>query len=486
MKIIKTGEEALQSLKKGIDQVADIVKSTIGPAGKNIVLEFPSGEVIITNDGFSVAREIDLEDETENKGAHIVKEVAKKANDEAGDGTTTATVIAQALFNSAIGGLIRGKPLETNKKIQIECENVIDKLKKVSKPVKSTKDIYKIALVSSESEEIAGVVTEAFDKVGKDGVVLVEETLLPDTKLDIKNGLTLQSGLASKYLADSKDGATMLSPKVLLTNKIVNNLAEISPIISKLHEKGVSNLVIVAEDFSPQILAVLIANKINKGFNVLPIRGKFFFDEERVEDFSAFTGAKYLKDQDLSSTTVEDLGVVAKVVCNSDETNFMGSQNDMASIVSGLQESLKTTESDFDKKKIEERIARLSSGIATISVGTTSEFERSYLKRKYDDTVCAVKSAYKLGYVKGGGLALKAIAEEDKTSVLYEALIAPYNQVQQNSIENTGEPVEIGNDVIDSTHVVITALRSACSVIGKLITTHATIVIKKEKDAEHN
>lgn len=495
-KIIKTGKDARESLKRGIDKVADCVRLTLGPSGRNAIIgkKFESPE--ITNDGISVAKAIVLEDEIENLGAEKVKEVGKLTDDSVGDGTTTATVLLQAIMNEGFSRLEtdnslikkRVDPIAVKKEIDEACVLVVAELKKLAKPIKTKKELEQVAFVSVESKSTAKIIADLFDKIGKDGVVRVEDGF-QEIDSEVVEGMEIGTGYYAPYMANTEDRELVLSnAKVLITNTEINKISQLEPVIAKLHEKGIKELIIVAEGISKEVQDILVVNKLKGIFTVHAIRPTWFTLKDRYEDLAVrFGGMFFDKDKSLFTEAVEltDLGTVTKLVATKDKTLLIGGSGNTAPRVKQLKAEMKNV-GEFDKKKLEERIASLSGGIGIIRVGSSSDTERGYWKKKIIDAVGATKAAMDEGVVKGGGVTLKNISEKLPKSILTEALKAPYNQI----IHNVGFPIEVGDDIIDPVKITRTALQNACSLAGMVLTTEVAIAIKNEpnpsKDSEHN
>ncbi len=490
MKIIKTGQEARIALKTGLDKVADCVRVTLGPSGRNAILGRMGISPIITNDGVSIARNIELEDEIEELGAMIVKEASTLADIKGGDGTTTTTVLLQAIVNECFerlkdtDSLVKTKidTIKLKKEIDTACEDVVKKLKEKAKPI-TKKDIYDVALVSVEYDWLAKMVSEVFEKTGTGGYVSVEEGIR--SEYEIFNGLEIPSGYQSEYFANNDKGECEIKDAhILVTNQKLEDVNPIASLIEDMlsKEKPITELILVAPDFSPALINRFNSTKLQSSVSIVAIKLPTFDKNDLLIDISSLTGAKFLdkslftKLEDFNKEIkFENLGKADKALISSGKTIFIGGAGDTKERVKELKKVHKDTESEFDKDRLQKRIAHLSGGIAVIKIAGDSDSERTYYKLKLEDAVNAVEKALKDGVVKGGGLALKEIADES-TTILSNALRAPYEQIQTNS-----GGIEIGERVFDPVAITISSLKSACSLAGMLITTEVAVAHKNEK-----
>lgn len=487
MKILKTGKEARESLKRGIDKVADAVKITLGPSGRNVIIGRKFESPLITNDGVSVAKSIVLDDEVENLAADIVKEVGKLTDDAVGDGTTTATVLLQAIVNEGFNRLASEgllvetikDPILVKKEIDAACERVVAEIKKVAKPIKTKKEIEQVAFVSVENKLIAKIIAELFDRLGKDGIVRVEDGSF-EIESEVVEGIEIGTGYYAPYMANTDSRELILNNiKILVTNNVINRIDQVAPIAGKLAALGIKEAVIVAEDVTKEVQDSLVVNKLKGNFTIHAIRPTWFTNKERYEDLAIKFGAIFIdKDKQMliQSTEVDCLGSASKVVADKDKTIFIGGSGDTSARIKELKAEFKRIKGEFDKKKIEERISSLSNGIGIIRVGASSDREREYWRLKVIDAVGATKAALDEGVVHGGGMTLKAIAEKLPKNILTESLKAPYNQI----MENAGVTFEVGEDIIDPAKITRISLQNACSLAGIILTTEIANVEKNE------
>lgn len=483
-KIIKHGQKARQSLKRGIDAVANAVKITLGPRGRNVIIGSKFSNLTITNDGVSIAKQVVLEDEIENLGAEALKDVSSRTNDEAGDGTTTATVLAQAIIQEMFNRLddphnlvkSQSNPMAIKREIDSACDIVLHELDKRAKKIKSKSELEAIATASVEDKEMGKQIAHIIDKVGKHGVVIVEDGSEPGIKTDIIEGMEIDFGLAVKRLDEDK--VMVETPHILLINGPVDNLNQISGIINALSEGNIYKLVIIAQDFEESILSTFLINKARAAFDVTPIRLPNIAKSGIMEDLSVLLDAKIFDSKsgdNPENATLQDLGKCGKIIATDDKTKFIGGVGDTKAYIKKLQ--TEEVKGSFEKDKMEKRIAKLSNGVGVIKVGANSELEQSYLRDKLDDAVAATRAAVDEGVVPGGGLALKQISETLDTNILTEALLAPYKQIQ----ENAGGQLEVSEDVLDPVKVTKSAIKNACSLAGIIITTEVAIEDKNEE-----
>lgn len=489
MKLIKTGQDAREALKRGLDKVADCVKVTLGPSGRNAVLGRQGITPLITNDGVSIARNIELEDEFEELGAMIVKEASTLADIKGGDGTTTSTVLLQAIVNDVFSqlrdsGSLVAKKIDTiklKKEIDEACELVVEELKKQAKPI-TKEEIYKVAIVSAEYEWLAKIITEVFTQVGGDGYVTVEEGV--KTKYEIFNGLEIPAGFHSEYYINNDNQECVLdNPYILVTNQKIESPAVFAPLIEGLVEQKRS-LVVVAPDFSREVLARLVSTKLQSNLVIIPLKLPTFDKNDILIDLATLSEAKFIDKGTLTKMEefeaeikFENLGTIDRAVIGEAKTIFIGGKGNTENRVLEIKKKYDESLSEFDKDTLEKRIAYLSGGVAVIKIGGHSDSEKAYFKLKAEDAVNAVQKALKEGVIRGGGLALKTISEELPKNILTNALTAPYRQIQENS-----GGLEIGEDIYDPVAITISSLKSACSLSGMLITTEVAVAPKNKKD----
>ncbi len=480
MKSILFGDEAKKKIKQGIDLVADAVKITLGNKGNNVIygktMDFPT----VTNDGYSIARQIKVEDEIVQLGVGLIQQVSKKVNDEVGDGTTTATILAQAIIEEGYkrlqpNKLIKGeRAVDLKQEIQDACFLVVEKLKALARPVKDRQDIYNVALVSVENKETAEKLTDLMEKIGKDSFVNVEESNSFEITTEVVAGTKIDSGFISPYMATNNKGeATILKPLVLVTNDAVSD--NIAVALETLGKAGKRDLFIFATGFSQTILPDIIQLKIQGKFNIVcvEIHGS---QTDTLEDIAAITGAKYfdVAKDNIEEVTLEDFGSADKIISKKDNTIIVGTK-DISEYIEKI--NIETT-SAFDKEKLSKRISNLTGKVGIVRVGAYTESERIYLKLKIDDSIAAIKAAMKEGVVKGGGLTLLEISKEID-GILKEPLQAPYKQL----VENGGE-FEVSEDIIDPVMVTRVAIETACSLAGIVLTTEVAINEREKKNGK--
>lgn len=488
MKIIRQGKDARESLKRGIDLAADCVGKTLGPSGRNFIIGRKFLTPLITNDGATGAKSIVPEDEIERLGAQMVTEASTTADEKVGDGTTTTTVLTQAIVNEGFAKLSEGESfiqdrvdsVAIRKEIDAACKLIVEELKARAVPISTPEEIENVAFVSVENRDIAKTVAELFSKIGKDGIVTIEDGILGITS-NVVDGLELKSGLVSSYLANSGRQFVIDNPKILVTNHKIQYVPQIKSIAKKLHEAQIGSLIIIADSFSKEFLADCVANKLQNAFTIIPIQSPYFGDKERLTDIAMKLNTAVIdEDQKMSldAISVDDLGTASKIVVTKDNTIIVGAKGDVSTRVIELKEDIEKTLQPFERKKLEERIAVLDGGIGVIKVGAESQAEREYWRLKVQDCVGATKAALQEGVVKGGGLALKEIAESLPTNILTEAIKTPYRLIQ----ENAGQPFDIAQNIIDPVKVTRTALQTACSIAGVVITTEVAVADKDEED----
>jgi len=525
-KEITLGESARQAILKGINQLADTVKATLGPRGRNIVLEKKFGSPTITKDGVTVAKEIDLKDPMENMGAQMVKEVASKTSDIAGDGTTTATVLAQSIYAEGLKMVAAGaNPTLIKKGIDIGVESIIKDLKKLSRKV-SGKMIAQVGSISANNDPSIGeIIAEAMDKVGKDGVITVEEAKSLDTTMDMVEGMQFDRGYISAYfVTDSEKMVVELeNPLILLNEKKIANLREMLPLLEQIAKSG-RPLVIVAEDVEGEALATLVYNKIRGLLNVVAVKAPGFGDRRKamLEDIAILTGGKVISEElgvKLETVGLDWLGSAKKVTVDKDNTTIVeggGKDDDIKGRISQIKRQIEDTTSDYDREKLQERLAKLSGGVAVIKVGAATETEMKEKKARVEDAMHATKAAVEEGIVPGGGVALLKAAQNLKKlkpggdmqfgiDILTKSLEMPLKQIVNNAGFEGSIIVEkirsarnknygfdalnekftdmIASGIIDPTKVVRIALQNAASVAGLLLTTEGLVCeIKEEKE----
>jgi len=527
-KEIRFGEDARSMMMHGVNQLADAVKVTLGPKGRNVVIDKAWGAPSVTKDGVSVAKEIELENKFENMGAQMVKEVASKTADIAGDGTTTATVLAQAIAKEGIKSVAAGmNPMDIKRGIDKAVEAVVAELGRLSKPVKNQAEIAQVGTISANGdEEIGKIIADAMEKVGKEGVITVEEAKGLETELDVVEGMQIDRGYLSPYFVTDTERmeANIESPYILLHEKKISNMRDMLPILEAVARSG-RPLIIIAEDIEGEALATLVVNKVRGVVNVAAVKAPGFGDRRKamLEDMAILTGGKVISEElglKLENATLEDLGSAANVKNTKDTTTIVdgaGAKADIEGRVAQIRKQIEGTTSDYDKEKLQERLAKLAGGVAVIKVGAATEVAMKEKKDRVDDALHATRAAVEEGVVAGGGVALirarKALdgmkgANHDQDvgiATVRRAVEAPLRQIVVNcgddasvvvnevsnskdadfgynaSTETYGNLVEQG--VIDPTKVVRTALQNAASIAGLLITTEAMVAELPKKDA---
>jgi chaperonin GroEL len=526
-KQIKFSEDARKSLLAGVDKVADAVKITIGPRGRNVVLDKGYGAPMITNDGVSIAKEITLPDKFENMGAEIVKEVAEKTNDIAGDGTTSSVVITQSLVRKGMEKTFLGaNAMAIRSGMEAAMNDAVAVLKDLAKPIKSDAEIKQVATISAESEEIGKIIAETIKKVGKDGVVTVEESQSFGVDSEVVEGMEFDKGFISPYMVTDGERmeAVYKDTPVLIVDKKISTIKEILPLLEKLAQSGRKELVLIAEDVDGEALTTLVLNKIRGSFNVLAIKAPGFGDSKKaqLEDIALTCGAKVITEevgQKLETVELNVLGRVNKIISTKEKTIIVGGAGKAADIkkrIEQLKNSLGGTKSKYDREKIEQRIAKLSGGVAVIKVGAATETEMKYLKLKIEDAVNATKAAIDEGIVPGGGAALVRVSNELRNrktkmsgefltgyEILVDALEAPFKQIVINAgFEEPGifindirngkgfdaykgvvVPDMLAAGIVDPVKVVRSGLQNASSAAAILLTTEVAITdIPKKED----
>ncbi|AIR10862.1 chaperonin GroEL [Ligilactobacillus salivarius] len=526
-KEIKFSEDARSKMLKGVDKLANTVKSTIGPKGRNVVLEQSYGSPTITNDGVTIAKAIDLEDHFENMGAKLVSEVASKTNDIAGDGTTTATVLTQAIVNEGMKNVTAGaNPVGIRRGIELATKAAVDALHEMSHTVESKSDIAQVASISSANEEVGKLIADAMEKVGNDGVITIEESKGIDTSLDVVEGMQFDRGYLSQYMVTDNDKmeANLDNPYILLTDKKISNIQEVLPLLQSIVQQG-RPLLIIADDVDGEALPTLVLNKIRGTFNVVAVKAPGFGDRRKamLQDIATLTGATVITDDlglQLKDTTVEQLGSAGKVTVTKENTTIVegaGDKDKIAERVEQIKKQISETTSDFDREKLQERLAKLSGGVAVIKVGAATETELKERKYRIEDALNATRAAVEEGFVPGGGTALvnvigkvAALEEEGDVqtgiNIVKRALEEPVRQIAENAglegsviVEKLKEQkpgvgfnaatnewvdmVEAG--IVDPTKVTRSALQNAASVSALLLTTEAVVADKPEPESNN-
>ncbi|KRK64050.1 chaperonin GroEL [Companilactobacillus tucceti DSM 20183] len=524
-KEIKFSEDARSKMLDGVNKLADTVKTTIGPKGRNVVLEKNYGSPEITNDGVTIAKNIELEDHFENMGAKLVSEVASKTNDIAGDGTTTATVLAQAIIKEGMKNVTAGaNPVGIRTGIEMATKAAVDELHKVSHKVSGKSDIAQVASVSSASEETGKLIADAMEKVGNDGVITIEESKGIDTTLDVVEGMQFDRGYISQYMVTDNDKmeADLDNPYILVTDKKISNIQDILPLLQQIVQQGKA-LLIIADDIDGEALPTLVLNKIRGTFNVVAVKAPGFGDrrKEQLQDIATLTGAKVITSDlglELKDTTMDQLGQAGKVTVTKDNTTIVEGSGDKDAIserVDTIKKQIAESTSDFDREKLQERLAKLAGGVAVVKVGAATETELKERKYRIEDALNATRAAVEEGYVAGGGTAFLDIIDTVKAvkakgdvqtgiNIVVRALEEPVRQIAENAglegsviVEHMkGEKPEVGYNaatdkwenmvkagIIDPTKVSRSALQNAASVAALLLTTEAVVADKPDKNA---
>ncbi|QSX08029.1 chaperonin GroEL [Alkalibacter rhizosphaerae] len=527
-KDLKFSSEARAALVDGVDKLADTVKITLGPKGRNVVLSRSFGSPIITNDGVTIAKEIELEDPYENMGAQLVKEVATKTNDVAGDGTTTATLLAQAIIREGMKNLAAGaNPMGLKRGIEKAVDVVVKELKTKSKKVENKDEITQVASISAADEKIGKLISDAMDKVGNDGVITVEEGKSMDIELEFTEGMQFDRGYLSAYMATDMDKmeAVLDNPYVLVTDKKVNNIQEILPVLEQIVQQG-GKLLIIAEDVEGEALATLVVNKLRGTFNCVAVKAPGFGDRRKamLADIAAVTGAEVISEEvglDLKSVTIEQLGRARQVKVDKENTIIVEGEGNKQSVedrISQIRKQIPETDSEYDREKLQERLAKLAGGVAVIKVGAATETELKEAKYRIEDALNATRAAVEEGVVSGGGTAyintvhsledlLETLEGDEKTgaAIVRRAVEEPIRQIAANAglegsviVENLKNKEEgMGFDaakgiyvdmfqagIIDPTKVTRSAIQNAASVAAMFLTTEVAVVeIPKDEPA---
>ncbi|NLM20341.1 MAG: chaperonin GroEL [Peptococcaceae bacterium] len=517
-------QEARHALERGVNKLAEAVRVTLGPKGRNIVLEKKFGSPLITNDGVTIARDIELEDAFENMGAQLVKEVATKTNDVAGDGTTTATVLAQAIIREGLKNVAAGaNPMELKRGIEKAVAAVVDEIKATAKTVDSKEKIAQVAAISAGDDEIGQLIAEAMEKVGKDGVITVEEGKGMTTELEVVEGMQFDRGYVSAYMITDTDKmeAVLNDPYILITDKKISAIADILPVLEKVVQAG-KQLLIIAEDVEGEAMATLIVNKLRGTFTAVAVKAPGFGDRRKamLEDIAILTGGQVITEDlglKLENTTIDMLGSCRQVIVSKEETTIVdgaGQAKDISARVEAIKKQIEETTSDFDKEKLQERLAKLAGGVAVIQVGAATETEMKEKKLRIEDALAATRAAVEEGIVPGGGTAfVDAIAALDKLdlsddqktglNIIRRALEEPVRQIADNAglegsvvvekvrnhAKGTGfnamtEKYEdmISSGIVDPAKVTRSALQNAASISAMLLTTECLIADLPEKE----
>jgi chaperonin GroEL len=525
-KLIEFDSAARSGLKAGVDKLADAVKVTLGPKGRNVILEKKFGAPTVTKDGVTVAKEIELEDNVENMGAQMVREVASKTSDVAGDGTTTATVLAQAIYREGLKNVTAGaNPMDLKRGIDLAVNKVVDHLKSVSRDVEGKNEIAQVGAISANNDKSIGdLISDAMEKVGKDGVITVEEAKGTDTSLDVVEGMQFDRGYLSPYFVTDTESmeAVLEDPMILIHDKKISAMKDLLPILEKVAQQGKAML-IIAEDLEGEALATLVVNKIRGTLKVAAVKAPGFGDRRKamLEDIAVLTGGTVISEEQgfkLENATVSYLGTAKKVVIDKDNTTIVegaGKTDDIKKRINEIKAQIDKTTSDYDKEKLQERLAKLSGGVAVLKIGASTEVEMKEKKARVEDALHATRAAVEEGIVAGGGVALVRAVEvlnklkgdnQDQTvgiQIVQKALEEPLKMIVNNAgLEGSVvlQKVKEGKDdfgfnaqtekyenlikvgVIDPTKVTRTALENAASVASLLVTTEAVVYEKKEKE----
>ncbi|GGM39516.1 60 kDa chaperonin [Paraliobacillus quinghaiensis] len=516
-KELKFSEDARRAMLRGVDTLANAVKVTLGPKGRNVVLDKKYGSPLITNDGVTIAKEIELEDKFENMGAQLVSEVASQTNDVAGDGTTTATVLAQAMIQEGLKNVASGaNPVGVRRGIEKAVNVATEELRKISKPIEGRESIAQVASISSGDDEVGQLIAEAMERVGNDGVITIEESKGFNTELEVVEGMQFDRGYASPYMVTDQDKmeAELEDPYILITDKKINNIQEVLPVLEQVVQQG-KPLLLIAEDVEGEALATLVVNKLRGTFNAVAVKAPGFGDRRKamLEDIATLTGAEVITEDlglELKSTTIEQLGRATKVVVTKENTTIVegsGNPEQISSRVAQIRAQAEETTSEFDKEKLQERLAKLSGGVAVIKVGAATETELKERKLRIEDALNSTRAAVEEGIVAGGGTALINVYtnvqaldlvgdEATGANIVLRSLEEPVRQIAHNAgLEGSiiverlkGEKVGIGfnaatgewvnmidTGIVDPTKVTRSALQNAASVAAMFLTTEAVV-----------
>ena len=520
------GEEARKSLLKGVNKLADTVKVTLGPKGRNVVLDKSFGSPLITNDGVTIAKEIELEDKFENMGARLVKEVSTKTNDVAGDGTTTATVLAQAMVKEGVKNVAAGAdPMSVKRGMDKATDAAVKALKEISSAVNGKEDIARVASISANSTEIGNLIADAMDKVSKDGVITIEESKTSQTELNVVEGMQFDKGYVSPYMVTDteKMEAVLDNPYILITDKKISNIQEILPLLESLMQQS-GKLLIICDDVEQEALSTLVLNKLRGVLNVVAVKAPGFGDKRKamLQDIAILTGGEVITSElglELKDTTLEQLGKAKQVKVQKENTIIVdgsGDKNKIAERVNQIRNQIEETKSEFDKENLQERLAKIAGGVAVIGVGAATEIEMKEKKLRIEDALSATKAAVEEGIVAGGGTALinvipkvqklvDSLEEGEKlgASIVLKALEEPLSQIVRNAglepavvVENVKKAdAGFGFDaskeqyvdmkkagIVDPTKVTRSALQNATSIASMVITTESLVADAPEKD----
>lgn len=523
-KEIKFSEDARRAMLRGVDTLADAVKVTLGPKGRNVVLDKKFGSPLITNDGVTIAKEIELEDHFENMGAQLVSEVASKTNDVAGDGTTTATVLAQSMIKEGLKNVTSGaNPVGIRRGIEKAVETAVDELKTISKSIEGKESIAQVASISANDEEVGKMIAEAMERVGNDGVITVEESKGFSTELEVVEGMQFDRGYASPYMVTDQDAmeAELEDPYILITDKKISNIQEVLPLLEQVVQQS-KPILIIAEDVEGEALATLVVNKLRGTFNAVAVKAPGFGDRRKamLEDIAILTGGEVISEDkglELKNASINQLGRASKVVVTKDDTTIVEGSGDpkaISSRVSQIRTQIEETTSDFDREKLQERLAKLAGGVAVIKVGAATETELKERKHRMEDALNSTRAAVEEGIVSGGGTALINVYdkvanlslegdEATGANIVLRALEEPVRQIAHNAgLEGSiiverlkGEEVGIGYDaasdrwvnmidegIVDPTKVTRSALQNAASIAAMFLTTEAIVAEQPEEN----
>ncbi len=525
-KQIKFGEDARKSLLEGVNKLADTVKVTLGPKGRNVVLDKSFGAPLITNDGVTIAKDIELEDKFENMGARLVKEVSEKTNDVAGDGTTTATVLAQSMIKEGVKNVAAGAdPMAMKRGIDKAVNSAVDELKKISVPVNGKEDIARVASISANNDEVGELIAEAMEKVSKDGVITIEESKTSNTELNVVEGMQFDKGYVSPYMVTDteKMEAVVDNPYILITDKKISNIQEILPLLENLMQQS-GKLVIICDDIEGEALSTLVLNKLRGVLNVVAVKAPGFGDKRKamLQDIAILTGGEVITSDlglELKDTQIEQLGRARQVKVQKENTIIVdgaGDKQQIADRVGQIKAQINETKSEYDKEGLQERLAKMAGGVAVIEVGAATETEMKDKKLRIEDALSATKAAVEEGIVAGGGTALINVApavektvegliggEKLGATIVLKALEEPVKQIARNAglepavIADNVKKAEVGvgfdaskeeyvdmkkSGIVDPTKVTRSALQNAASIASMVITTESLVADIPEKD----
>ena len=525
-KQIKFGEDARKSLLEGVNKLADTVKVTLGPKGRNVVLDKSFGAPLITNDGVTIAKDIELEDKFENMGARLVKEVSEKTNDVAGDGTTTATVLAQSMIKEGVKNVAAGAdPMAMKRGIDKAVNSAVEELKKISVPVNGKEDIARVASISANNDEVGELIAEAMEKVSKDGVITIEESKTSNTELNVVEGMQFDKGYVSPYMVTDteKMEAVVDNPYILITDKKISNIQEILPLLENLMQQS-GKLVIICDDIEGEALSTLVLNKLRGVLNVIAVKAPGFGDKRKamLQDIAILTGGEVITSDlglELKDTQIEQLGRARQVKVQKENTIIVdgaGDKQQIADRVGQIKAQINETKSEYDKEGLQERLAKMAGGVAVIEVGAATETEMKDKKLRIEDALSATKAAVEEGIVAGGGTALINVApavqktvneltggEKLGATIVLKALEEPVKQIARNAglepavIADNVKKADVGvgfdaskeeyvdmkkSGIVDPTKVTRSALQNAASIASMVITTESLVADIPEKD----